>query len=254
MNDLKKFFGIAGLKDEDIDKAIADYYRYVNSEMFSFNIRPDYKDLQAKNIKTDELQEEELVKDMFKRYISYIETKNDIAQAYQKSKDWNKVFSSHVYQEPHETAEAFIDYLEEIYQEPIETAKQLQEITRINQPPDKRTKITTIEGLEDILIIAHYTKFFRALEKAIKEGAKYKDLLKIKPGDYRLPETWELNDKVLKSSSGHDQYSSILWAIGMEFSLEVNLGVIVLPSLRNIAKDLEAPYSVLMDAFNLMRI
>lgn len=252
MNDLKKFFSIAGLKDEDIDKAVADYYRYVNSEMFSFNIRPDYKDLQAKNIKTDELQEEGLVKDMFKRYISYIETKNDIAQAYQKSKDWDKVFSSRVYQEPHETAEAFIDYLEELHQEPIETAKQLQELTGITRLPDKN-KITAIEGLGDFLIIAHYTKFFRALEKAIKEGAKYKDLLKIKPEDYRLPETWEINDKLLEGTLGYDQYSSILWAIGIEFSLEVNLGVIVLPSLRNIAKDLEAPYSVLMDAFNLIR-
>jgi hypothetical protein len=102
-----------------------------------------------------------------------------------------------------------------------------------------------MEGLEETLIQALYSKFFRALQKALQEGAKYKDLLQIKPQDYGLPKTWS-------GCLGSDQYSSILWALSFEFLIAEGNGFLMYtPSLRAIAKDLDAPYSVLMDCYNL---
>jgi len=158
----------------------------------------------------------------------------------EKIKDFGKKLESSGadYSEVKEAQEAFIDYVEETYQTKVKDGKHLQKLTGITEE--------TLEGLEETVINSRYSKYFRALEKALQEGAKYKDLLQIKPQDFGLPKTWS-------GCLGSDQYSSILWAISFEFLLDDPAGLMLLPSPRVIAKEIKAPYSVIMDAYNITR-
>ena len=237
---LKEIFSNAGLNSQDIDKAIADYMRYRESELSSLSLL-SYKELQSlgaealyENIK--ELRSgENILRDILIHYLRYLNYKKEIAETYQESKSWDKVITTAVYSDVKEAQEAFIDYVEETYQTKVKDGKHLQKLTGITEE--------TLEGLEETVISSRYSKYFRALEKALQEGAKYKDLLQIKPKDYELPETWS-------GCLGSDQYSSILWAIEDAFLIgEPNTSV--RPDLKAIAQEIEAPYSVLMDAHKI---
>lgn len=166
----------------------------------------------------------------------YIEHLKEIREAYEESKDWNKVISTAVYSDVDEAQEAFVDYVEEVYKTKVKDAKHLQKLTGI--------KAETLEGLEETLLNSRYSKYFRALETALEGGATYPELLKIKPKEYGLPEKW---NKVL----GSDQYSTILWALSFEFLINEPASLMLLPDLRSIAQEIQAPYSVLMDCYNL---
>jgi len=166
----------------------------------------------------------------------YIKHLKEIRETYEESKDWDKVISTAVYSDVDEAQEAFIDYVEEVYKTKVKDGKHLQKLTGIKEE--------TLEGLEETVINSRYSKYFRALEKALQEGAKYKDLLQIKPQGFGLPKTWS-------GCLGSDQYSSILWAISFEFLINEPDSLMLLPDLRSIAQEIEAPYSVLMDAYKL---
>ncbi len=166
----------------------------------------------------------------------YIEHLKEIREAYEESKDWNKVISTAVYSDVDEAQEAFVDYVEEVYKTKVKDGKHLQKLTGI--------KAETLEGLEETVITSRYSKYFRALETALEGGATYPELLKIKPKEYGLPEKW---NKVL----GSDQYSSILWALSSSYLINEPASLMMLPSLRTIAEEIKAPYSVLMDAYKL---
>ena len=170
-------------------------------------------------------------------YLSlYIKHLKEIREVYEESKDWDKVISTAVYSDVNEAQEAFIDYVEETYQTKVKDGKHLQKLTGI--------KAETLEGLEETVLNSRYSKYFRALETALQEGATYPELLKIKPKEYGLPEKW---NKVL----GSDQYSTILWALSFEFLINEPASLILLPDLRSIAQEIQAPYSVLMDCYKL---
>jgi hypothetical protein len=170
-----------------------------------------------------------------------------IKEAYSKSKSWEDVVTSGYFNSDVKVSlEAFIDYVEETYQTKVKDINKLDELTEIKsllhkEPNIERGKEPT---LEYILTSARYSKYFRALERALEEGAKYKDLLQINPQDYGLPETW-------RGCLGSDQYSSILWAISFEFLIDEPASLMMLPDLRSIAQEVEAPYSVLMDCYNI---
>lgn len=170
-----------------------------------------------------------------------------IKEAYSKSKSWEDVITSGYFNSDEAPSmEAFIDYVEETYQTKVKDAKQLDKLTGITPLLSKEPNIEKGKEptLEYILTSSRYSKYTRALEKALQEGAKYKDLLQIKPQDYRLPETWS-------GCLSSDQYSSILWAISFEFLINEPAGLMMLPDLRSIAEEVEAPYSVLMDCHKL---
>jgi len=238
---LQEIFTKAGLNSQDIDRAIADYLRYRDSELSSLSVL-SYKELQKLGAEafTEEIlklrQGGELVDEIVKEYLQYVNYKKDIAETYQENKSWDEVISTVVYLDVKESQESFIDYVEEIYGTKIKDSKHLQKLTGITEE--------TLEGLEDTLICSRYSKYFRALEKALKEGAKYKDLLDIKPQDFGLPKTWS-------GCRGSDQYSSILWALSYEFLISEPGSLMLLPDLRSIALDLDAPYSVLMECYKL---
>jgi len=227
---LREIFTKAGLNSQDIDKAIADYIRYRESELSRLSIL-SYKDLQSLGAEalTKEIfklkQGGEILEGILRDYLRYIKYKKEIAETYQESKDWLKVFNTCVYLDVNEAQESFIDYVEEAYQ-------------TITPDSEEEAKKNAIRELEETLINSKYSKYYRALEKAIREGAKYKDLLKIDPKDYGLPEDW-----------GKDKYSSILEAINSLFFLGESL--MASPGLRAVATELEAPYSVIMDSYKL---
>jgi len=238
---LRNIFTQAGLNSDLTERAIRDYQRYRESELSSLSIL-SYKDLQSLGAEAlyDKVKELRsgggIVAEILRDYLRYINYKKEIAETYQESKSWDKVITTAVYSDVEEAQEAFIDYVEETYQTKVKDGKHLQELTGITEE--------TLEGLEETLISSRYSKYFRALEKALQEGAKYKDLLQIKPQNFGLPKTWS-------GYLGSDQYSSILWAISSEFLINEPASLMLLPDLRSIAQEIQAPYSVLMDAYKL---
>lgn len=260
---LRDIFTQVGLNSDLAERVIRDYQRYRESELSSLSIL-SYKDLQSlepealaekvSNLKGGEGILEELLRD----YLRYLYCKKQIAETYQESKDWGVVFSTSVYSDVGEAQESFIEYVEEICQTKVKDSKHLQKLTGITHldswdskagkyiTPDTEegAKENAIRELEETVINSRYSKYFRALEKALQEGVKYKDLLQIKPQDFGLPKTWS-------GCLGSDQYSSILWALSLEFLLNERAYLGLLPDLRSIAQEVEAPYSVLMDSYNL---
>lgn len=170
--------------------------------------------------------------------LRYLRTKAEIVEAYQKNKDWEEVLNTVVYSDIPDSNEAFVEYVEEVYSVEVKTPKQLEELI-----------VTTVDWIGDVFIEAMDSKYSRALKYAIENGAKYKDLLLIEPKDFNLPERW-------KTWREKDKYRSILWAIEMTFSLSEAPGLMMLPTPRAVAEELEAPYSVIMDSyksFNVMK-
>ena len=238
---LRDIFTQAGLNSDLTERAIRDYQRYRESELSSLSILSgnDIRQIGAEALadKVKNLRSGgEIVAEILRDYLRYLNYKKQIAETYQESKSWDKVITTAVYSDVKEAQESFIDYVEETYQIKVKDGKHLQKLTGI--------KKETLEGLEETVINSRYSKYFRALEKALQEGTKYKDLLQIKPQDFGLPKTWS-------GCLGSDQYSSILWAISFEFLINEPASLMLLPDLRSIAQEIQAPYSVLMDCYNL---
>ena len=256
---LRGFFTEIGLSPELTEKAIKDYERYRASELneLFFLSASELRDIKTlkdvinrKAIKNGE----DLVEEILLNYLWYIDTKSKIAETYQKTKDWATVFNTDVYSDSYEAQESFIDYVEEVYQTKIKDIKQLQELTGIYKlnswdeklkeykpVGDEEAKENAIRELDETLTRARFNKFSRAIGRALDEGAKYKDLIQIQPKDYGLPESWEY-------CLGSDQYTTILWAISLDYFLREPGFIVLAPKPRDIAEDLEAPLSVIMDA------
>ncbi len=170
-----------------------------------------------------------------------------ITEAYSKSKSWEDVITSGYFNLDEDTSlEAFIDLVEDVYKTKIKDAKQLDKLTGLTTLLSKEPNIEKGKEptLEYILTSSRYSKYFRALEKALQEGATYPELLNIKPQDFGLPKNWS-------GCLSSDQYSTILWALSFEFLIDEPGGLMLLPDLRSIAQEIQAPYSVLMDCYNL---
>lgn len=255
---LRGFFSGIGLSPDLTEKAIKDYERYRASELneLFFLSASELRDIKTlkdvinrKKIKNGD----EVVEEILRDYLWYIDTKSKIAETYQKTKDWGTVFTTDVYSDSSKSQESFIDYIEEVYQTKIKDIKQLQELTGIYKlnswdeslkdfkpVGEDEAKQNAIRELDETLTRARYNKFSRAIGKALDEGAKYKNLIQIKPQDYGLPESW-------KYCLASDQYTTILWAISLDYFLREPGFIVLAPKPRDIAEDLEAPLSVVMD-------
>lgn len=256
---LRDIFTQAGLNSDLTERAIRDYQRYRESELSSLSILSgnDIRQIGAEAL-ADKVRNLRSGGEILRDYLRYLNYKKQIAETYQESKDWGVVFSTSVYSDVEEAQEAFIDYVEETYQTKVKDGKHLQKLTGITHldswdskagkyiTPDteEEAKENAIRELEETVINSRYSKYFRALEKALQEGVKYKDLLQIKPQDFGLPKTWS-------GCLSSDQYSSILWALSFEFLINEPASLMLLPDLRSIAQEIQAPYSVLMDCYNL---
>ena len=169
---------------------------------------------------------------------------------------WGDLFTE-IYEDEDYLNEIFVRLVEEQEGVEITSAKQLQELTGItelypemNKPKEERTKKTTkkealaeaTRQIEQTFTQAMSHRYSSTLERILEAGGTYNDLLKINPKDFNLPETWS-------GCLASNKESSILWAIFLTFYLGENRTV--KPDLRAIAKEIGAPYSVLMDANKL---
>ena len=89
-----------------------------------------------------------------------------------------------------------------------------------------------------------YNRYFTTIEDMLEAGAKYKDILLLNPKDFNLPEKWS-------GTLAENKEEVILWAISFTYLINEPAGLMMLPNLRIIADEIEAPYSVLMDCFKL---
>jgi len=204
-------------------------------------------------------------------------TRKKIEETYKKTNSWGAVFSTCVYLDDPEANESFIDYIEEVNNTKVKDAKHLQELTGItniniymnkgeelteeeaeklakesNKPLEdyqgtpKQCQEEALKQLDETLQASKYSKYTKALDMTIETGGKYKDLLAIDPKNYGLPKSWDI-----PGCLGNNIESSILWAIKMSL-LDSSGGLYFHPGLREIAKELEAPYSVIMGAYKLL--
>lgn len=243
-NQLIRLLKEAGLADKYINELIENYLRYIEKEPSRLNdlLSPKgklYEDHASKIIAKMRKEQKEIGSSILDCFL-YIKYKRAIFEIYERTTNWNKVIA--VVFEDHPSQEAFIDYIEETYNTKVSDAKCLLKLTKI-KPEDEN-----FTSLEEIIRNSRYSKYCRTLKIALQKGAKYKDLLKIKPQDYGLSETWN-------GCLSSDQYSSILWALNGVYSIDelYMRGFIRSLDLRSVAREIEAPYSVIMDCFNLTR-
>ena len=93
-----------------------------------------------------------------------------------------------------------------------------------------------------------YDKYFKALKDCLKDGGNYTDLRKLQPTDFGLPN--REGDRITNGI----QRQCILWTISSEYLLFETAYSFNLPELREIAKELGSPYSIVLSAYNLTRI
>ena len=156
-----------------------------------------------------------------------------------------------IYQDDEALNEIFVRLVEEQENIKITSAKQLQEVTGITEVwsywkgeeqieyPDtkegkKQAKAQAKKEIEETFVLAMMYRYGNLLEGMLKTGAKYKDLLSIEPGSFYLPN--EKQAEVIKKT----------------FTLYYNLiePSHFRPDLKTIAEEIEAPYSVLLEATN----
>lgn len=185
-------------------------------------------------------------------YLRYLRYRYEIAEVYDKAESWEAVYET-VYTDANENNEAFIDYVEEVYSTKVKDVKHLQELLGVYYCEySERGRVITLEEAQEYgtkcftntIKRARLSKYSRALDLALANGAKYKDLLQIKPKDYGLPETWA-------NFAGRlgNQYNCILFAIHTKY--ELGRWVMDRPDFSTIAESLEAPLSVIVEAFKL---
>lgn len=191
----------------------------------------------------------------------YKKSYDRLKAAYKETESWGDLFTE-IYEDEQYLNEIFVRLVEEEEGVAVTSAKQLQELTGITEiygywdeekgetvpygdkkPTKKEAQEIAFKQIEGTFISAMSYRYSKALEDILQAGGKYKDLLQVKPAYFNLPETWS---GVLAS----DKESSILWAIEDVFRIgEPNTSV--RPDLKAIAQEIEAPYSVLLEAHKL---
>lgn len=228
---LRGIFSAFGLDAEQVKKAVIDFKKYREGKSYSDPIL-NYKDLEALSSGFEEYKKLEQAKDFlappgsFYNYIFYLIYKEAIAKKYIETGNWDTVINTEVYE--FEAESSFVDYVEETYKTEIKDSQQLLELTGVKDE---------IAEIESIFKISNERRYERALLKCLEDGGKYKDLQKL------TPENFNIKDK--------DQYKFIIEAISSYYNIDEPMFLYLFPDLRAVAKDLQAPYSVLMDCFNL---
>jgi hypothetical protein len=176
----------------------------------------------------------------------YLKYFKELKEIFNSSKSWEEVIKSEAfYLNNDQGAEAFIDLVEEVFSTEVKNAQKLKELTKLKNPIEiyLEDKIS----LETIIQIANLSKYCRTLMFTLQEGGDYKELLKIDPKKFNLPKD------IWKGSFIKNQEEAILYAISIKWFINEPSGLVMTPSLKYIAEEIKAPYSVLMDAYNLFR-
>ncbi|MFV0180294.1 hypothetical protein OBK28_12075 [Empedobacter falsenii] len=190
----------------------------------------------------------------------YLKAYKDIYQTFKNTKSWNDAFLYVMKESNIESKEAFIDNIEEVYKTKVKDENHLVELIglkSIGLYDQKKEKFISPKDSEQgeynlksqswyILNSSRFSKYYRTILNKIETGSKYNDLLNINPFDFDLDEEWNFG-------ASKNKYTTITTAIYQYFLLGEPAGLTILPSLRNIANDLDAPYSVLIDSYNTYR-
>jgi len=191
----------------------------------------------------------------------YTKSYERLKEAAKNAETWGDLFSE-IYLEDSELSEIFVRLIEEEENVAITSAKQLQEITGIDEiygywdeekgetvpygdkmPTKKEAQEIAYKQVEECFISAMSHRYSKALEDILQAGGRYEDLLKVKPAYFNLPEKW-------KGGVTSDMETSIFWAIDEVFRIaEPNTAA--RPDLKAIAQEIEAPYSVLLDVHKI---
>jgi len=178
--------------------------------------------------------------------------------------DFQTIFTE-VYDDESYLNDIFIRLIEDKNKVAITSAKQLQELSGITEiygewdnetekikPYPGREAISTkkeaqeeaLKQMEHTLILGMYNRYFTTIEDMLEAGAKYKDILLLEPKDFNLPDQWS-------GTLAKNKDEVILWAIGFTYLINEPGSLMMLPSLRTVAEEIGAPYSVLMDCYKL---
>jgi len=101
--------------------------------------------------------------------------------------------------------------------------------------------------MEHTLILGMFNRYFTTIEDMLEAGAKYKDILLLEPKDFNLPDQWS-------GTLAKNKEEVILWAISFTYLINEPGNLMMLPNLRAVAEEIEAPYSVLMDCYKLFNV
>ena len=133
--------------------------------------------------------------------------------------------------------EIFVRIVEEDNEVKITSGKQLLKltgITELNPEGSLHTledmKAEAIRQMENTFTNAMMYRYTTILEGILELGGKYKDLLKVDPSSYYLPE-----------SSREEAIRKVIANL-----YELNRGSMYKPDLRSVAEAIEAPYSVIL--------
>jgi pyoverdine/dityrosine biosynthesis protein Dit1 len=156
-----------------------------------------------------------------------------IENDYKEGKGWDEIITTDVYCDEPVSNEAFIDVIENIYNTKVKDAKHLQKLTGITKE--------SLQGLQETITDCREERFYTLIENSMRNGMKYKELMKYKASDYGLPESWVnyYNDKI-------DKENLIKRALFFTY----NLGEIphIRPRISDVAEIFEAPYEFVLEA------
>jgi hypothetical protein len=196
-----------------------------------------------------------------KRYKKSYDKLKDLVD---EGKTFGDIFTE-IYSDESDLCDIFIRLIEDKEGVVITSAKQLQELSGITEiygywDEDKgetvaykdKTIITKKEAqeeaktqIEETFIQGMDNRYSTTLEDMLQAGAKYKDILLLNPKDFNLPKQWS-------GTLAKNKEEVILWAISFIYLIDEPGGFRLMPSLRTIAEDIKAPYSVVMDAYKLV--
>lgn len=202
----------------------------------------DFVDKEIDYSHTDCYNPSQLHKEYYEKVYSYLKKTGDSKNIF-----WEDIFSE-MYEDDFTLSEIFVRLVEEQYKTKVTNTIQLQELTGIDKISgyykedkwidykftEREKRVRAMREVGETFIKAMYYRYERALDNCLNAGGKYKDLLKIQPTDYNLPES--INDKLKEIGIKH--------IITMKYKL---MAEDMRPDLREVAKELEAPYSLMLE-------
>jgi hypothetical protein len=228
-----------------------------------FNLKPSELELKKEIRTLLNKVADTLIKNKEYKNESYKKSYDKLKALVDKGETFEDVFTE-VYEGEYYLSNIFIRLIEDKEGVVITSSKQLQELSGITEiygywDEDKgetvqykdKTISTKKEAQEEAkkqieatFIEGMYNRYSTTIEDMLQAGAKYKDILLLNPKDFNLPEKWS-------GTLAKNKEEVIIWAINHTYLIDEPAGLMLFPSLRRIAKDLEAPYSVVMDSYNL---
>jgi hypothetical protein len=150
-------------------------------------------------------------------------------------KTWEEVLEE-VAIDDNDESEIYVRLVEEHTGRSITSPRDLLEATKLDKSNKERQ-----EELEELYYQAVTNRYEAFLEALLKGEGTYNDLLLVKPRQFGLPDTWTVRGRE------YNQTKVIYYAIAYVFNMSESF--FIRPTLRDIAQEIQAPYSVIMDVY-----